>query len=93
MIRVRGEVRLAPPPDVSVAWLAEQASAATALGALRVEPVLTFRPRICVEPEGTCILYPGDAGYDDGDPARAGLRHRLWMRPEGWAYERSQRGR
>lgn len=89
----RGEMLLAPPTYVTVAWLVEHESAAAALGALRVEPVLTFRPRICVASEGTCILYPGDAGYDDGDPARAGRRHRLWMRPEGWAYERSQRGR
>ena len=86
----RGEMQLAPPTYVTVTWLAEHKTAAAAVGALRDEPVLTFRPRICVLSEGTCILYPGDAGYDDGDHERAGLRHRLWMRVEGWAYERSR---
>ncbi len=86
----RGEMPLAPPTYVTVAWLAEHDTAAAALGVFRDEPVLTFRPRICAVSEGTCILYPGDAGYDDGDHERAGLRHRLWMRVEGWAYERSR---
>jgi hypothetical protein len=35
-----------------------------------------------------CILYPGDAGYEAGDPARPGPRHRLWMQKERWRYER-----
>jgi hypothetical protein len=33
------------------------------------------------------MLYPGDAGYDDRDPARGGPRHRLWTLPDGWRYE------
>ena len=84
----RGEMPLAPPTYVTVSWLAEHDTADAALRWLRDRPVLTFRPRICFLSEGTCILYPGDAGYDDGAHERAGARHRLWMRDDGWSYER-----
>ena len=40
-------------------------------------------------PEGACLLYPGDAGYEASETGRAGPRHRLWMLPDGWRYERS----
>jgi hypothetical protein len=35
------------------------------------------------------MLYPGDAGYEANDPARAGARHRILALPSGWRYERS----
>jgi 8-oxo-dGTP pyrophosphatase MutT (NUDIX family) len=58
------------------------------------QPVLTFRPRIHPTPDGVCLLYPGDAGYPDGEVEHAGPRHRLWLLPDGWRYERSpDRGR
>ena len=33
-------------------------------------------------------LYHGDVGYGDGDPDAPGGRHRLWLDPNGWTYER-----
>jgi 8-oxo-dGTP pyrophosphatase MutT (NUDIX family) len=84
----RGEMRLAPPTFVTVSWLADHAEAAAALESLGRQPVLTFRPRIHPLPDGTCILYAGDAGYEAGEVERAGPRHRLWMLPDGWRYER-----
>ncbi len=33
-------------------------------------------------------LYHGDAGYERSDPTATGPRHRLWMDPAGWSYER-----
>ena len=62
-----------------------------ALATLAQGPIVTFRPHICTVPDGTCMLYPGDAGYDDHDPERAGPRHRLWALPEGMRYERDGR--
>jgi hypothetical protein len=35
------------------------------------------------------MLYPGDAGYDAGDPEAPGARHRLWALAGSWRYERS----
>jgi 8-oxo-dGTP pyrophosphatase MutT (NUDIX family) len=84
-----GEIRLAPPTFVTVTWLTRYASSADALEALGREPILTFRPRICPIPDGACILYPGDVGYEMGDFERPGPRHRLWSLPSGYRYERT----
>jgi hypothetical protein len=84
----RGEIRLAPPTFVTVSWFTPQVRADEAIRSLSDQPILTFRPRFCPVPEGGCILYPGDAGYEDGDPLRPGARHRLWTLPAGWRYER-----
>jgi ADP-ribose pyrophosphatase YjhB (NUDIX family) len=54
------------------------------------EELVTFRPRICPQEDGACILYPGDAGYELGDPLVAGPRHRLWSLPGGYRYERER---
>lgn len=82
-------LRLAPPTFVTVTWLAEHRRAAEALRALATDEPTTFRPRICPRPEGACMLYPGDAGYEAGDPDAPGPRHRLWALADGYRYERS----
>jgi 8-oxo-dGTP pyrophosphatase MutT (NUDIX family) len=88
--RLRGELRLAPPTFVTVHWLLGFGSAKDALEQLGRGPLLTIRPRICQHQGAACVLYPGDAGYDAGDPQRPGPRHRLWMGSgfEAWRYER-----
>jgi hypothetical protein len=35
------------------------------------------------------MLYPGDAGYEAGDPDLPGPRHRIQALASGWRYERS----
>ena len=82
------ELRLAPPTFVSIHWLEGHADGASAARALAAAELVTFRPQIHRMDDGACILYPGDAGYADEDVRRPGPRHRLWMRPEGWEYER-----
>jgi hypothetical protein len=54
--------------------------------------VETLVPRLCMVPGGACSLYPGDAGYEDNDPDRAGPRHRLWLLGSDWRYERDLPG-
>lgn len=83
-----GEIRLAPPTFVTVSWLEAHRDVASAHAELGPAPILTFRPRICRIDAGACMLYPGDAGYDAGDPDAAGPRHRLWALASGWRYER-----
>jgi 8-oxo-dGTP pyrophosphatase MutT (NUDIX family) len=83
-----GEIRLAPPTFVTVTWLGRYSSSADALASLGGRPILTFRPKICRIPDGACMLYPGDAGYAEGDADRPGPRHRLWSLPTGYRYER-----
>ena len=83
------EIRLAPPTFVTTDWLAGEPGSEAALESLARGPVVTFRPRICSVAEVVCMLYPGDAGYSDSDPELPGPRHRLWARPDGMHYERS----
>jgi 8-oxo-dGTP pyrophosphatase MutT (NUDIX family) len=82
------EILLAPPTFVTVTWLMEHRAVAGALEVLGAAEPLTFRPQIHRREAGACILYPGDAGYESGDPERAGPRHRLWALAEGYRYER-----
>jgi len=85
----RSEIQLAPPTFVTVQWLTAHALAAQAQNALGREPILTFRPRIHRSAAGMFMLYPGDAGYDAGDPDLPGPRHRIQALASGWRYERS----
>jgi 8-oxo-dGTP pyrophosphatase MutT (NUDIX family) len=84
----RRQMRLAPPTFVTVSWLVGHETVADAIEALGRQELLTFRPRVCSSADGGCVLYPGDAGYEEGDVERPGPRHRLWVLPEGWRYER-----
>ncbi len=83
-----GELSLAPPTFVTVTWLAGYRNASSAFAELHEEPVITFRPRICMRPGGAIMLYPGDAGYEAEEPETPGPRHRLWAMPN-YRYERS----
>jgi 8-oxo-dGTP pyrophosphatase MutT (NUDIX family) len=85
-------IRLAPPTFVTVSWLEGFESARHAQEVLGPAPVPEFRPHICQRPEGACMLYPGDAGYEASDPDVPGPRHRLWARPDGWEYTRDGSG-
>jgi 8-oxo-dGTP pyrophosphatase MutT (NUDIX family) len=84
-----GNLRLAPPTFVTTEWLVDHETVESALSTLAQGPLLTFRPRICSVSDGTCMLYPGDAGYEGADPERPGRRHRLWALSDGMRYERS----
>lgn len=84
-----GEIRLAPPTFVTVSWVAGYASAAEAVRGLGAAKPIVFEPRIRPVAGGAVMLYPGDAGYADGDLERPGPRHRLVSREGGYRYERS----
>lgn len=84
-----GEIRLAPPTFVTVTWLGAYGSTAEALLALPAAEPLVFEPRIRPVEGGAVMLYPGDAGYGDGDLERPGPRHRLISRDGTYRYERS----
>ena len=85
-----GEIELPPATFVTTAMLVAFPDADAALRALRARPAPSFFPRFQRVPGGACSLYEGDAGYADGDLAREGTRHRLWMLDSGWRYERTR---
>jgi 8-oxo-dGTP pyrophosphatase MutT (NUDIX family) len=82
------EIELAPPTFVTLVELARTASVEAALAAARARTPERFTTRIGKTEGGMVALWHGDAGYEAGDAARAGPRHRLWMLDAGWRYER-----
>ena len=82
-----GSVRLAPPTFVTLCWLTEFQRGAEALDTWAPRPIPLFEPRIVRQPDGACILYAGDAGYEAIDPNAPGPRHRLWAGAGSWRYE------
>lgn len=84
-----GQIELPPPTFVTITAIAPHATARAALAALARDPIEVFEPRLMPVEGGAVTLYSGDAGYDDLEIERPGARHRLWMREDGWRYERA----
>ncbi len=85
------EIELAPPTWVTLHTLSEHGSVAVAIDAARRSEPEHFTTKAVFTDEGVAVLWHGDAGYEDGDAAREGPRHRLWMVDTGWRYERTGR--
>jgi len=83
------EIELAPPTFVSLQVLARFGGVAESLEAARASEPERFETRIAMDPGGPVALWQGDAGFESGDAAVPGPRHRLWMLDAGWRYERS----
>ena len=84
------EIELAPPTWVTLHTLAEHRTVAAAIDAARATEPEHFTTKAAMTDAGLSVLWHGDAGYDDGDAAREGPRHRLWMVDSGWRYERTE---
>jgi len=82
------EIELLPPTWVTLERLAGFGDVAGALTACRDCTPERFATRIASVPGGGLTIWQGDAAYESGDPDTAGPRHRLWMMPDGWRYER-----
>jgi 8-oxo-dGTP pyrophosphatase MutT (NUDIX family) len=86
--RNAGEIELSPPTWITLEHLARFDSTVEALTAMQDAPPEHFATRFASVPDGGVALYHGDAGYESLDPHAPGGRHRLWMMPAGWRYER-----
>ena len=84
----RMEITLSPPTFVTLWWLQRFDRVDAALDAAQTQPLERFVPRVVNLEDCVVSLYQGDAGYTTRDLSAPGRRHRLWMRPEGWHYER-----
>jgi 8-oxo-dGTP pyrophosphatase MutT (NUDIX family) len=87
--RDAGEIDLAPPTWVSLWRLSSAATVDEALAAARATEPERFETHIHKLDDDLAAVWPGDTAYDDGDLAAPGPRHRLWMLPDGWRYERT----
>ena len=84
-----GEIRLLPPTWVTLASLVPYTDVAAALAAARRAEIDRFLTHTAADGETLVMLWAPDAGYESGDLAAPGARHRLVMDPAGWRYERS----
>ena len=82
------EIELLPPTWVTLERLATFANVQSALEQCRGCTPERFATRIGSVPGGGVTLWQGDAAYEGGDVSADGPRHRLWMMPDGWRYER-----
>lgn len=92
----RGEVEMLPPTWVSLHQLSAHADVATALAAVTAGPTERFMTRIVSQGGGVLVsLWSPDAAYparvtdEPGPLDTPGPRHRLYMDPAGWRYERT----
>jgi 8-oxo-dGTP pyrophosphatase MutT (NUDIX family) len=83
------EIELAPPTWVSLHWLSSWSCVEEALAAARERTPERFETHIFMEAEDPVALWSPDAGWEDGDLAKPGRRHRLTMNETCWRYERS----
>jgi 8-oxo-dGTP pyrophosphatase MutT (NUDIX family) len=86
--RDAGEMELAPPTWVTLWRLAQSPDVAAALARATEHEPERFNSVFVKEPPGPMLLQPGDAGWESRDAGAPGARHRLFMDPAGWRYER-----
>lgn len=85
-----GEIELAPPTFITLTYLSRHATAEALLASMADHVPESFATQVAEVDDHVCALYHGDVGYGpDGDPTLDGPRHRLWLDPAGWRYERS----
>ena len=84
-----GRIELPPPTFVTLIQLRPFSKVDTALQHFRAAPLLNLQPKLLKTADGLVYLYNGDAGYEAGDPAATGPRHRLLQPKAGpWQYLR-----
>ena len=84
-----GHLPMLPPTYITLCALARYADTRSALAGERQTPCPRILPRmVSTEGEGGFLtLYPGDAGYDSGNLAAEGPRHRAFLENGGWCYQ------
>ena len=84
---------MAPPTWVTVSTLAEAGSLAGLTALIDERGIDRFVTRPANLDGSLVLLWDGDAGYESGDPARGGERHRITLaKGEPPRYERSRYG-
>jgi 8-oxo-dGTP pyrophosphatase MutT (NUDIX family) len=83
-----GRIALFPPTWVTLHHLTHFRECDAALTAAGAQAPFHYAPRMVQQGSNSCFLYGGDQAYDTLRIDQAGPRHRLWVRQDGWRYER-----
>ena len=83
-----GEIDLSPPTWITLEYLALFPTVDALLAHATAHPPQWYATRIAASGDAVVALYDGDAGYESSDAEQPGPRHRLWMAPGRWRYER-----
>jgi 8-oxo-dGTP pyrophosphatase MutT (NUDIX family) len=87
-----GEIEVLPPTWVTLHWLTKATSVEAALAMARAATVERFATHMAVEDDVLVSLWEPDPAWTSGVLADEGPRHRLYMTPGGWRYERTVDG-
>lgn len=83
-----GDVDLVPPTWMTLNWLAARDTVGDALATAAAQPdIVRYETHIHHDDGVLVSVWAPDAGYESGDLAAAGPRHRLYMDPTGWRFE------
>lgn len=82
------QIKMMPPTFITLQELSSCADVGAAMGMYSQRKVIPMTPRVGKAEDGVCMLYPGDAGYENADTDVLGSRHRFWMLKSGWRYEK-----
>ena len=81
-----GELAMLPPTLVTLLSLGSYNSIAELVGEERHSFVPEVLPVFALHEGVVTVMFRGDAGYDTGDPALAGARHRATLDGQRWIY-------
>ena len=81
-----GRLALPPPTLVTLCDVAAHASVDALASAVSQRQPPHFFPKIIKRESDFCFLYPGDAGYEQGEPETVGPRHRSQIIDGAFSY-------
>ena len=81
-----GELGILPPTYVNLLNLSRYDDLAQMLAEERVSPAPELMPVIANDDGDIAVMFPGDAGYGNGDADTPGARHRVTLRDSRWHY-------
>jgi 8-oxo-dGTP pyrophosphatase MutT (NUDIX family) len=80
------QLDMLPPTVIALLELCTCSSIADVWELYRDRQVVEIMPKFFPRAGQPCTLYPGDAGYEAGDPDIPGARHRSIRELDGWYY-------
>ncbi len=82
-----GRLNMLPPTYITLQRLSLYDDLAQMIAAERDSPVPEVFPVFAADGDRVLVMFRGDAGYDEGNAALPGPRHRAVLEDDGWRYD------